>query len=753
MAKNFNFTFSVNCLLGRGFNQTISTTRSGLINVRKEISSLEKQMDTLDKKIVKSDISWKEWDESHSLMSAKLKDLRSKEEKYTKVLSARNNLTSAASGFGTFAVGVYAAARPLMGLIRTAADFEQGMSKVGAITRANAEDMAKLTAKAKELGRQTQFSAKQSADAMSYLGMAGWNAQEIMEGLPGLLNLAAAGNVDLARTADIISDDLTAFGLTAKDAGHMADVFAYTITRTNTNVEMLGETMKYAAPVAHAFGASMEETAALAGLMAGSGIKASQAGTALRAGFLRLAGPPKQAAKAMEALGMNVSEMSKEQAEAQAAMKALGIQMSDTSGPRKMSAIITELRDKMQGLSKEEKLATMGAIFGKNASTGWLAVIDSAPEKFDQLVNEMDKCDGESERLAKTMTKNAKGAMIRLQSALESVAISFGGVFLPTLADAGDGLAHFAGLIGEAAEKHPVLIQTLGMVAVTMTGAALAMKAAGVVYAAYTVVTSAATAGTWAFNAALLANPIGLVVVAVAGLIAAGYALYKNWDTVSAGLVAGWEWVKTTAWNFLTSLPDKAGYAVGYVVGWFMQLPDRLMGFIRSLDGVGLSFIDKAKEWGRLCVTGIVDWFLTLPERLGGILTSAIDSAKSVIGSFSAGVSTGIKVSTTKRPEAALASGGIYSKGAFLTTFAEESGESAIPHTPNRRNISLLAKTNEIMGNPLGGGGINATFAPVINVSGSADAGQISQMMDEKMHEFEAMLKRVAENHRRVSYA
>ena len=744
MAKTFQFTFAINGLVSQGFTGSMNTARNGLISLQKQSRDLKSQMRELDAALYKNEIDFEGYAQKTAKVKNQLKQLELQQDRLNRVMTAKSNLKNAASQFAGLALGVYAAAQPVIGMINTAAEFEQGMSKVGAITRASAEDMALLTAKAKELGRQTQFTARQSADAMSYLGMAGWNTQEILKGMPGLLNLAAAGGTDLARTADIVSDDLTAFGLAADQAGHMADVFAYTITRTNTNVEMLGETMKYAAPVAHAFGASMEETAALAGLMANSGIKASQAGTALRSGLLRLAGPPKQASKAMEALGMDMSEMSKQQAEAQAAMKALGIQLSDTSGPRKMSAIITELRDKMKGLGKEEKLAAMGAIFGKNASTGWLAVIDSAPEKFDQLVNEMDKCNGEAERMAKTMNNNAKGAMTRLKSAMESASISLGGVFLPILADAGDGLAKFAGLVGDAAEKHPVLVQSLGLIAVAMTGAALAMKAAGVIYAAYTVATAAATAGTWAFNAALLANPIGLVVVAVAGLIAAGYALYKNWDKVSAGLVAGWEWVKTTAWNFLTSLPEKAGYAVGYVIGFFRTLPERILGIFRSMDGVGQTFISMAIDWGKSAVNGLIDGFLSLPGRLAGIVSRAWESAKAAFSKGEAAGSAGV---------AQNASGGIYGKGAFLTTFAENSGESAIPHTPNRRNISLLAKTNEIMGNPLGGGGINATFAPVINVSGSADAGQISQMMDEKMHEFEAMLKRVADNRRRVSYA
>ena len=743
MAKTLQLTFAINGLVSSGFSGAMGTARNGLIGLRKQSQDLRNQMKELDAALYKNEIDFEGYAQKANKVKNQLKQLEIQQERLNRVLTAKANLKNAAMEFTGLALGIYAASRPIVGMINTAAEFEQGMSKVQAITRANAEDMALLTAKAKELGRQTQFTARQSADAMSYLGMAGWNTQEILKGMPGLLNLAAAGGTDLARTADIVSDDLTAFGLAADQAGHMADVFAYTITRTNTNVEMLGETMKYAAPVAHAFGASMEETAALAGLMANSGIKASQAGTALRMGFLRLAGPPKQAAKAMETLGMDMSEMSKQQAEAQAAMKALGIQLSDTSGPRKMSAIITELRTKMQGLTREQKLATMGAIFGKNASTGWLAVIESAPEKFDQLVNEMDKCNGEAERMAKTMNNNAKGAMTRLKSAMESASISLGGVFLPILADAGDGLAKFAGLVATAAEKHPVLVQSLGLIAVAMTGAALAMKAAGVIYAAYTVATTAATAGTWAFNAALLANPIGLIVVAVVGLIAAGYALYKNWDTVSAGLVAGWEWIKTTAWNFLTSLPEKVGFAVGYVIGWFKTLPDRIMGIFQSLNGVGDSFINMAIDWGKSAVNGIIDGFLSLPGRLAGIVSNAWERAKSAFSKGESAASSGV---------AHNASGGIYGRGAFLTTFAEDSGESAIPHTPNRRNISLLARTNDIMGNPLGGG-INATFAPVINVSGGADASQLSSMMDDKIREFEAMLKRVADNRRRVSYA
>ena len=154
-----------------------------------------------------------------------------------------------------------------------AMDFQAVMSKVQAITGASGVELEKLNNQARELGATTAWKASQAAEAMTYLGMAGWKTEQIIAGMPGLLDLASAGGLDLARAADIVSDNLTAFGLEAKDSAHMADVYAKVITTTNTNVEMLGETMKYAAPVAHAFGASMEETAAMAGIMANSGIK------------------------------------------------------------------------------------------------------------------------------------------------------------------------------------------------------------------------------------------------------------------------------------------------------------------------------------------------------------------------------------------------------------------------------------------------------------------------------------------------
>ena len=734
--------------------------KAGLIGLHEQGQALKRKLKDLDTALYQNQIDFEGYAQKASATKAKLKQLELQQERLNKVMTAKGNLKNAAMGFTGLALGIYAASRPLVGMINTAADFEETMSRVGAITRATSTEMEQLTAEAKRLGRVTPFTARQSAEAMTYLGMAGWETSQILKGMPGLLNLALAGKTDLARTADIVSDDLTAFGLGAEKAQHMADVFAYTITRTNTNVEMLGETMKYAAPVAHAFGASMEETAALAGLMANGAIKASQAGTSLRMGLLRLAGPPKKASKALDELGISLSDATKGQQEAHAAIRSLGIDMKDAEGKaRPMLGIVKELREKLNQLGKQDRLAMASNIFGVHASSAWLNVFDAPAEKFAQLVGEMEKADGAAAQFAKTATNNARGALTRLQSATEGVALAVGSVFLPALANAAEGASGLTSRLGEFAEKHPGLIQAVGTIGVAMAGTALAMKAAGVIYAAYTVAAAAATAGTWAFNAALLANPIGLVVVAVAGLVAAGYALYKNLDTVSAGLVAGWEQVKTTAWNFLTTLPEKAGYAVGYVVGWFRTLPDRITGIFRSLDSVGQTFINSAIEWGRDAVNGLIDGFLSLPGRLRGIISNAWESAKAGFDKGVAAGSGGVKQN---------ASGGIYGRGAFLTTFAERSPEAAIPIDGSQRAAGLWTRTGEMLGLLKHGTAAalpelnlpNAS-APVINnvfnISGISDPGKVREEVEKaadlSLQKFRTLFNQMQMDQRRVSYS
>lgn len=643
-------------------------------------------------------------------------------------------------------------ASPFVSATKTAAVFEAAMAKVGAISRANGTELELLTKKARELGETTQFTATQSAEAMSYLGMAGWDAKQIMAGMPGLLSLAAAGGTDLARTADIVSDNLTAFGLSAEKAGHMADVYATVITRTNTNVEMLGDTMKYAAPVAEAFGASMEETAALAGLMANSGIKASQAGTSLRAGFLRLAGPPKMAQKAMEQLGMSINDITAEQKEAALAMASLGINMSDTSGPKKMSTILVELRNKTKDLGREEKLAAMKAIFGQEAATGWLAVLNSGDGTFEKLVTELENSTGAADSLAKKMQDNAQGAMTRFNSALESTQISIGTAFLPAMATAAEAGAKFFGWLAGSETLTNVAIG-MGVVGVALTGFVAAVSAGAAVVNAYKTASIAcnavskafkactilSTAAQWAMNAAMYACPIGLFIAGVTAIIAVGYALYTHWDAIKQFFVNLWDSPAARTIMFITG-PIGWAIAAGtalianwdIVKQWFITLWDNpSLAIQQFVNGIKDKFSD-AFSWVQEKWQAISD-FISKPI-FGKVNITAQGSSGSDV--------------------AHNASGGIYGKGAFLTTFAEDSGESAIPHTPNARNIGLLAETNRIMGNPLGGGSnITATFAPNITIQGGGDEGKIREVLELEMAKFKKMLQDLQNQQRRVSYA
>lgn len=789
MGKTINFAFAINGLLDPSFNHMTKSAKQKLGTLKQQAQEANGAIKGLRAGYKQGTIGQNTYDIGTDYFSGQLKKIKAERAKINAELQGKMStmldLSNAAKGLIGFGMSVkMLAVGPLMGVINTAANFEAAMSKVGAITNASAEDMKKLTAEAKRLGEQTQFSATQSADAMSYLGMAGWNTEQIIAGMPGLLNLAAAGGTDLAKTADIVSDDLTAFGLSAEQAGHMADVYAVTITKTNTNMEMLGETMKYAAPVAHAFGVSMEETAAISGMMANSGIKASQAGTALRSGLLRLAGPPKMAANALADLGLSMQDLTAEQKEATMALESLGVQTGKTEGPQKMAAILTQLRDKMHGLSQEEQLATAKAIFGTEAASGWLAVLNSAPGTFEDLVSAIQNSDGAAENMAKTMQNNAKGAMTRLSSAMESVAISVGGVFLPALADAGDATAQLVGTFSNLASQNPEIIS--GVIGLTgaIVGVVAAYKAAQMIIAAYngvmllySTIQGIATASTIGLNAVLLASPVGWIMLGIMALVAAGYLLYKNWDTVSAYVSKGWETIKgavvtavDTASEVITHLPYYAGYAVGAIIGWFIQLPGRIIGAIAALPGkvmgvfescgdAGRTFISEATDWGRQALDGIISWFTNLPGKLTGIVKDAWNSAKSAVGDFKIGVTAGSGTVSEN------AYGGIYPRGEFLTTFAEKSPEAAIPLDGSHRAVSLWEKTGRMLGTfekqpnrlaefPMRDESKNITveFKPNITIQGNADEAVVQNTMQLTVAQLKRMLKEVAADQRRLSY-
>ncbi|PIH08417.1 phage tail tape measure protein [Staphylococcus epidermidis] len=292
-------------------------------------------------------------------------------------------------------------------------DFDDTMRKVKATSGATGDEFNQLRTKALQMGRDTKFTASESAEAMNYMALAGWDTKDMLKGVGGVMDLAAASGEDLASVSDIVTDNLTAFGMKAKDSTHFADVLAQTSSKANTDVRGLGEAFKYAAPVAGALGYTIEDTSVAIGLMSNAGIKGEKAGTALRTMFTNLSKPT----KAMK------DEMDK-----------LGISITDSNGEMlPMRDVLDQLRGKMGGLSKDQQAAAASTIFGKEAMSGALAVINASDEDYKKLTKSIDGSKGASKRMAKEMEGGIGGAMRKMKSAIESLAISLGDALAPML--------------------------------------------------------------------------------------------------------------------------------------------------------------------------------------------------------------------------------------------------------------------------------------------------------------------------------
>lgn len=308
-------------------------------------------------------------------------------------------VVTAASGVaiaGLTALGGYA--------IKVGSSFEAGMSKVQAISGATNEELTALTEKAKEMGAKTKFSATESAEAFQYMAMAGWKTGDMLNGIEGIMNLAAASGEELASVSDIVTDALTAFGLQASDSAHFADVLAKASSNSNTNVGLMGETFKYVAPLAGSMGYSIEDTAVAIGLMANAGIKGSQAGTALRSTMTRLVKPPKEAAEAL---------------------KKLGISATNSDGTMKpLSQTIGELRTKFAKLDESQKASYAASIAGQEAMSGLLAIVNASESDYQKLVDSINNADGAAKEMADTMNDNLAGATTIMKSTIESFGIA-----------------------------------------------------------------------------------------------------------------------------------------------------------------------------------------------------------------------------------------------------------------------------------------------------------------------------------------
>lgn len=347
-----------------------------------------------------------------------------------KSVAAVSGALSAASGFA----------------VKVGSDFEAGMCEVAAISGATGKDLEALTAKAKEMGATTKFSATESAEALKYMAMAGWGTDKMLSGLPGVMNLAAASGENLGTVSDIVTDAMTAFGLSADKAGHFADVLAQASSKSNTNVGMMGETFKYVAPVAGALGYSVEDAAVAIGLMANSGIKSSQAGTALRQTLTRLAKPTD---------------------EVEAAMEDLGISLTDSEGNMKsLGEVILDMRKGFKNLTKDQQAQYAASIAGQEGMSGLLAIVNASDEDFNTLTEAIQNSDGAAQSMADTMQDNLKGAVTIAKSALEGLGITVYEEISTPMKNAVETATEYTGQLQRAFEAKGIegAVSTLGTV-------------------------------------------------------------------------------------------------------------------------------------------------------------------------------------------------------------------------------------------------------------------------------------------------
>lgn len=533
------------------------------------------------------------------------------------------------------AFGLAAMAGSLAATLQPAIQFEKAMSNVAAVSNATSVQQALLSSTARELGATTAWSATEAAGGMKFLGQAGFEVNETVAAMPGLLNLASAGGMDLARTADIASNILTGFNMKATEMGDLGDVLTNTFTTSNTDLAMLGDTMKYVAPNAAALNISIEQTAAMVGKLGDSGIQGSQAGTALRAMMLRMSALPKPAADAL---------------------KLLDVATVDAKGNlRDMPTVLAEVDAAMKGMGTGEQAKLINDIFGMEAASAATVLLQQAGTGALQTYAETLSETGSASRVASEMMDNTAGAIKRLQSMSESVAITVGSMLLPEIVNLIETVIPLLNVFQSWAEANPELVSQIFKI---IAGLLLfKLGSIGLRFALFTllgpilqiirfgsgllILLPRLAAGMMA-----LLKPMKLVRLALIGI---------KWAFISTGIGAliaavamagiwiynNWSGLKVFFANLWGAFRDGLGPAAPMLDAVIALVSD-LWGWVSNLLGPLDASADQWAEWGKLAGGALANIIGLLSELIVGVFGQFSEKVEAVRAAFDEGLINGV---------------------------------------------------------------------------------------------------------------
>ncbi|MED4916708.1 phage tail tape measure protein [Geobacillus thermodenitrificans] len=517
----------------RAFQREIEKTQGQLNNLRSKL-------DETNASINKHTTAWGKMQERLSSVGNNLRDVGQRMQSVGQ--SMATSMGAAATAIGG-ALGF---------AVKKSMDFEAQIDRVGAIAGATPSELKKLEKASLDLGASTSKSATEVAEGMEIMAAMGYNTNQILAAMPGIIAAAEASGEDMALVADTVSSALNSFGLEAAEAARVADVLAQAANDSAAGIKDMQYTFKYAAPVASQLGISLEQLAAAAEIMANNGIRGEQAGTTLRAALIRLSDPPKEAA---------------------ATLKELGVRVKDSSGKMlPFNQIIAQLSKSTEKMGNAQKIAALSTIFGTEAASGMLTVIEAGPEKFDELTKSLENSAGASQEAAQKMKDNLKGSLEELQGAFETAQIIIGNALAPAIEKVARYIQNLIDRFNNLSPSAQKTIATIGAVAAVLAalGAGIGVTL-GIIGAAASGIGALSTAfgtvagviskaggmiGLFSKALGLITNPVGIAILAITGLVTVGLLVYKNWDKIKAFLLATWNAIKAAAkvvWDGLKS--------------------------------------------------------------------------------------------------------------------------------------------------------------------------------------------------------